>query len=184
MTASPTLTLPLRRVLVIGTTGSGKTTLAKQLAHKYQLHHVEADALRFLPNWQVRQPEEFRAIISENTPAEGHWVIDGNYSVTRDITWPRAETVIWLDYPFHINLWRLSRRTFKRIWTKEDLWGTGNRETFRQQLQFNEDSLFYWLLKTYWKRKIDTPKLFEAYPHLQTLHFKHPRQTAQWLEGK
>lgn len=180
MTASPISTAPLQRVLVIGTTGSGKTTLAKQIAQKFGHTHIEADADRFLPEWGVQPPETFRAIIEEKTSVE-RWVIDGNYSVTRDITWPRADTVIWLDYPFHITLWRLTRRTFRRIWTKEDLWGTGNRETFRQQLQFNEDSLFYWFFKTYWKRKKDTPVLFKQYPHLHILHFTHPRQTERWL---
>jgi adenylate kinase family enzyme len=172
----------MRRILVIGTTGSGKTTLAKQIAQKCGHTHIEADSLRFLPDWQVRQPDDFRAIIDEKTQVE-RWVIDGNYSVTRDIVWPRGDTIIWLDYPLPITLWRLIRRTAKRIWTKEDLWGTGNRETLRKQLQFNEESLFYWFFKTYWRRKKDTPSLLEQYSHLHVLHFTHPRQTEHWLDG-
>lgn len=107
--------------------------------------------------------------------------MDGNYSVLRDIVWPRADTAIWLDYPFHINLWRLTRRTFKRAWTQENLWGTGNHESFRQQFQFNDESLFYWFFKTYWKRKKDTPTLFAQYSHLHVIRFTHPRQTGAWL---
>ncbi len=178
MTASPIP--PLRRILVIGTTGSGKTTLAKQIARKCGHTHIEADAMRFLPGWQVRPSQEFRALVDEKTNIE-RWVMDGNYSVLRDMVWPRADTVIWLDYPFHINLWRLTRRTFKRAWTQEDLWATGNRESFRQQFQLNDESLFYWFFKTYWKRKKDTPLLFAQYSHLHVIRFTHPRQIEGWL---
>jgi len=179
MTASSTSTAPFNRVIVIGTTGSGKTTLAKQIAQQYGHTHIEADSLRFLPGWQVRSPEEFRALVDKKTQAE-RWVIDGNYSVTRDIVWARADNIIWLDYSLPINLWRLTRRTLKRAWTQEDLWGTGNRESFRQQLQFNDESLFYWFFKTYWRRKKETPELFKEYPHLHVTHFTHPHQTEVW----
>lgn len=175
------LNSPPSRVLVVGTTGSGKTTLAKALSAKLGLLHIEGDALRFLPNWQVRPNDDLRALVRQMTDDNDRWVIDGNYSILRDILWARADTAIWLDYSFHLTLWRLTRRTVRRITTKEDLWGTGNRESWRNQLRFNDDSLFYWFFKTYWRRKREFPRQFADYPNLRVLRFTHPRETEAWL---
>lgn len=172
----------LNCIAVIGTTGSGKTTLARHLSQRLNLPHIESDSHRFLPNWNTRSAEEFRAHISELT-SQPRWIIDGNYSVLRDIVWTRADTLIWLDYPLHTTLWRLTRRTIKRIVTREDLWQTGNRETFTRVLSPNENSLFYWFFKTYWRRKRDTPILLTQYPHLHVKRFKYPSQTQAWLNS-
>ncbi len=83
----------LDRIAIIGTTGSGKTTLAQHLAKRLNLLHIESDSQRFLPGWNTRSPEEFRARISALT-AHPRWIIDGNYSILRDIVWGQADTLI------------------------------------------------------------------------------------------
>ena len=59
--------------------------------------------------------------------ADDCWTVGGNYSVARDLIWGRSDTVVWLDYGLPLVLWRLVRRTVKRIMTQEELWA-GNRE--------------------------------------------------------
>jgi adenylate kinase family enzyme len=174
---------PYRRIVVIGTTGSGKSTLAEQLADRLGLDYIELDSLNWGPNWTPAGDELLRARVDEATRSPG-WVVAGNYSVTRPVTWPRAETVVWLDYSLWVIFWRLWRRTWKRIFGKEELWN-GNRENFWTQLKlWSDDSLFHWLFKTYWRRKREYPELF-AQPehfHLTLIHFKTPQEANDWLK--
>jgi len=171
---------PYHRICVVGVTGSGKSTLASDLARRLQLPFVELDALYWGPDWTACSDEELRQRADEVIRGDA-WVVDGNYSSIRDLTWPRAEAVVWLDYPLPLILWRLWKRTWKRVLTKENLWGT-NTEILWPQF-FSKDSLFLWALKTYWKRKRTYTDLLSRpeYASLRVYHFKSPRETEAWL---
>ncbi len=174
---------PFHRLVVIGTTSSGKSTLAERIATRFDLTFIELDALHWEPNWQEAPLDVFRERVRAATQAE-RWIVAGNYSVVRDLVWTRAEAVIWLDYPFLLVLNQLTRRTFNRWWTQELLWGT-NREPFWVHFKlWSQDSLFHWLFKTYWRRKRETPQLLSLpeYRHLELIHFKHPSKVEEWLE--
>jgi adenylate kinase family enzyme len=106
-------TCPYKRVVVIGVTSSGKSTLAERLAQHFRLAYIELDALYWEPNWQPAPLEVFRERVEKATQAE-KWIAAGNYHVARDLLWPRAEAVIWLDYSLWRVLWQLTRRNFKR----------------------------------------------------------------------
>ena len=177
-------TFPYKRIVVTGTTSSGKSTLAGQLAEKFGYDFIELDALHWEPNWQAAQLEVFRKRVRNRIQAPA-WIVAGNYHVVRDLIWPKAEAIIWLDYPFLIVFWRLTRRTVTRWWTRELLWGT-NCEPFWVHFKlWSQDSLFHWLFKTYWRRKRETPQLISepGHRHLKLLHFKHPQETDQWLNS-
>jgi len=173
---------PHKRIVVIGTTGSGKSTLAERLALKLGLELIELDALNWGPNWTPAGSELLQAHVEKATRSSG-WVLAGNYSATRPISWPRAQAVIWLDYSFWVIFSRLFRRTCRRLRTREELWG-GNHERLGTQLKlWSEESLFHWFFKTYWRRKREYPELF-ALPenaHLYILCFKIPQETEAWL---
>lgn len=120
---------PMQRVNVVGTSCSGKTTLARRLAARLGVRHVELDALFWGPAWRPMPHEVFRQRVSDATDAPA-WVVDGGYSTVRDVTWSRADTVVWLDYPLPLVLARYLRRTVRRLRSGEEFWpGTGNRET-------------------------------------------------------
>jgi len=174
---------PYQRVIVIGTTGSGKSTLAENISRRLDLLCIDLDALHWLPDWQHTSDQEFRARVDQATSGPG-WVIAGNYSVARDVSWPRAEAIIWLDYSLWTIFWRLWWRTWRRWWTQELLWGT-NRERLWPQFKLwsAQDSLFHWLFKTYWRRKREYPPLFARpeYAHLQILRMRTPQETDAWL---
>ena len=176
--------LPLLRIVVVGVTGSGKTTFAKELATKKGTSFIELDALHWLPDWQHIPDEEFRQRVEVATRGDS-WVVDGNYSVARDIIWTRANAIIWLDYSLWTVFWRLYKRTWSRYWNRELLWGT-NYETLYKQLKIwsAEDSLFHWLFKTYWRRKRQYPELFNEpeYSHLSVHQFTDPEKAEIWLQ--
>lgn len=171
---------PGRRIAVVGTTGSGKTTLAQQLAARLELTHVELDALYWQADWTGSDTARFRTDATAALAGTA-WVVDGNYSKVRDLIWPRADTVIWLDYPLPVVLWRLTGRMLRRTFTRQELWN-GNRETLRGQI-FSRDSLFLWALKTYQRRRREYPAqlALPEHAHLVGIRLRSPRETARWL---
>lgn len=174
--------LTYQRIIITGTTGSGKSTLAKQLAEKMNFNFIDLDTLHWEPNWQGAETAVFLARVQKAIEAQA-WVLAGNYSVTRNLTWNRAQLIIWLDYPFHIVFWRLLTRTIWRVASQEELWN-GNRERLSTQLKlWSQDSIIHWLFKTYWRRKRETPILFAQYKHLKVIHFKHPKEAQSWLQS-
>src|SRR5690242_1650994 len=96
-----------RRILILGSTGAGKTTLARQLAERLGLHHVELDALHWDANWTEAHPDVFAARTAQALANRAAWVVDGNYGEVRDLLWPQADTVIWLDYSLLLIVWQL-----------------------------------------------------------------------------
>jgi len=155
-----------KRFNVIGTSGSGKSTFAKNLAASLDLKHIELDAFRHEPNWREAPDEIFRERVAEAVTAE-RWIVDGNYGIARDLVWPRAEVIIWLDYSFPRVFWQVFTRTIRRSVKREVLWN-GNRESLWKAFCTRE-SILLWVLQTYWKKKRTTPALFERpeYGHLK-----------------
>jgi len=92
-----------RRIVVYRPTGSGKTTIASEIAQSIGVPHIELDAIFWLPDWLEKSVEQFRddvlAVIDKNP---GGWVCDGNYSRVRDVILPQADTVVWLRLPFRV----------------------------------------------------------------------------------
>jgi len=173
-----------RRISVIGSTGSGKTTFAREVARRLGVPYVELDALNWGPNWSMVPVGVFKERVAR--AAEGDaWVIDGNYAGrgARNLVWPRADTVIWLDPPLTVILARLFARAVRRSRTREELWpGTGNRETLRNQF-LSRDSLFLWALKTHRRRRRELPLILARpeHAHLLAHRFRRSAEAATWL---
>ena len=173
---------PYKRIIIVGTTSSGKSTLAEALARRLDLNFIELDALHWEPNWQEAPIEVFRERVEKATQAED-WVVAGNYGSVRDLTWSKAEVIIWLDYSLWLIFWQLTIRTFTRWWKQEHLWGTNYENLCMHFKLWSEESLFHWLFKTYWRRKREIPELLSLpeHQHLKSIHFKSPNETNEWL---
>ncbi len=174
---------PYRRLVVVGTTGFGKSTLAERLSRRLGLDFIELDALHWEPNWQPAEDAVFRQRVEAATRAPA-WAVAGNYSRVRDVVWPRAQVAIWLDYPFLVGLRRLAVRTVRRTVRREELWN-GNRERFWWHLKFwSDESLLAWYFKTYGRRKREYPRLLALpeYAHLKVVRLRTPAETEIWLE--
>lgn len=134
----------MRRVSVVGISGSGKTTFARALAARLGAEHLELDSVFHQPDWRPLPTEEFRARVGERV-AEPRWVIDGNYGDhVQDLVWDAADTIVWLDLP----RWRVMRailpRSLRRVATRERLWN-GNRERWRNLLDPRpEENVVLW----------------------------------------
>lgn len=171
-----------QRIVVVGTSGSGKTTMAHRLAQRLGVPHVEMDALHWGPNWTPAPREIFRERVERALRGDA-WTIDGNYSAVRDIVWRRADTVVWLDYSFSVVMGRVTWRTLRRTITREELWNA-NRERLSAAL-FSRDSIIWWALSSYRRRKREYPVLFgqPAHAHLSVVRLPTPRAAQAWLES-
>lgn len=171
-----------RRIVVLGTSGSGKTSLAQNLSQLFGVPHVEFDAYRHGPNWTETPDDIFRVQLAEALQGEC-WVADGNYSVTRDVVWPRATALVWLDYPMRVVLWRLFWRILRRGIFRQELWN-GNKENMWEHF-FTKDSMFVWVFKTHWLRRRTMPVALSQpeYGHLRLIHLRSPKATKKWFSN-
>lgn len=172
------------RLLIVGDTNAGKSTLGARLAQTLDAPFVELDALYWLPGWQARDREDFRRLLREHLPADGRWVAAGNYSSSADIHWRRADTIVWLDYPLSVTIPRLVRRTWTRWRRKELLWGT-NTENITGQLKIwdQNQSLISFSVRNHKRRRrgleaaMTGGQLSANFIRLRT-----PAETAAWLK--
>ncbi len=169
----------MRRICIVGTSGSGKTTLARLLAERLNIPHVELDALHWQPGWTSTETPLLLARVAEALSGDS-WVVDGNYSSLHDVTWARADTVIWLDYALPLVISRITRRTARRLITRTELWN-GNRERLRSV--FSRDSIILWSLTTWGKNRHRYRQQFAQpdFSHLRLIRLRSPRQTRRWL---
>jgi adenylate kinase family enzyme len=168
------------RVVVIGTSGAGKTTISEQIARRFRLRLVELDAINWRPNWQalsLTDPTAFAALVDEATRGDD-WVIAGNYANVRHIVWARATHLVWLDYSRAVVMARVLRRSFRRAWRQEVIWG-GNREEFRVWLDPSHP--IQWAWRTWQTNRTATARrLAEASAaHLRVIQVLRPRDAAQ-----
>jgi adenylate kinase family enzyme len=171
--------MPMRRINVVGTSCSGKTTLARDLARRLATPHVEFDALFWGPDWTPVTAAEFRERLSATLAAD-RWVADGGYANVRDITWSRADTIVWLDYPLRTVLARWARRTIARIRSGEEFWpGTGNRESVRKALR--RDGLIWWILRTHHRRRRSFGASMGSRADVRWIRLRSPAEAERWL---
>ena len=165
----------MQRVMVVGTSCAGKTTLARGIAGALDVPHVELDVLHWGPGWTECPDDEFRDAVREHAAAE-RWVIDGNYSKVRDIVLPRATDAVWLNYSFAVVFWRALRRTVGRSLWRKELFG-GNRETFRMSF-LSRDSILLWVIQTHRRRNREYRALFsgDAGSHVRLTELRTPEE--------
>ena len=134
------------RLVVVGTSGSGKTTMATRLA---------------------------RVLAVAATTGDG-WVVDGNYSAVRDVVWPRATAIIWLDYDRGVVMRRVLWRSVERAVTRRPLWND-NRERASEWLA--PDHPIRWAWRTHADRRVR----FEALLDPRWVRLRSPAEARRWL---
>jgi adenylate kinase family enzyme len=173
-----------RRIIIVGSSCAGKSTLGERLAGLLGVPFVELDALFWKPGWVNSDDDEFMARIAEETAGDG-WVVAGNYHrQTTPLTWPRADTIIWLDMSRPVTTWRVLKRSWRRWRSNELLWGT-NREKFWEQLKVwsPTESLIAYNWSTHHEKRARYLAAMRdpAYAHVRFHHLRTPREVSGLL---
>ncbi len=140
-----------KKIIITGTTCTGKTTLGRKLAEETSISQIDLDNLHFLPNWVEKDKKLFVKEVNDEIKELNSWIVTGSYqSLLKDTVWQEASTIIWLDYSLNLILRRYFIRTWRRVIFKEKCCGD-NYETLGRT--FSKESLFLWIFKSYWRRK-------------------------------
>jgi adenylate kinase family enzyme len=173
------------RIVVIGTAGAGKTTLARAIAVRIDHPHIELDAVNWQSGWRDisrYDPPEFIRRVTLAIQADA-WVADGNYGLVRDELWRRATHLVWLDYERSVVMRRVISRSLIRLVLRDELWpGTGNRERWRHLLRASHPIRWAW--STWRRRRAETEQRLAQpdYRHLMVLRLRRPREAPQAVE--
>jgi adenylate kinase family enzyme len=154
--------------------------VARAAAARLGLPHVEMDSLWWEPNWTEAGADVLGERLTK-VVANDEWIVDGNYfSVgAREVVWPRADTIVWLDHSRWVTMPRVVRRTVTRAVRRTELW-SGNRESLRLALRPDSIILFAWRAHPTYRRyeSLDSdPEL----AHLTVVRLRRPRHVRQWL---
>ena len=168
-----------RRVLVGGSSGAGKTTLATAVAAALGLPHVELDALFHGPGWSPRP--SFRSDV-ERLAAADHWVTEWQYDAVRDLLASRADLLVWLDLPRAVVVRQVARRTVLRRLQRRELWN-GNREAALRTFLTDPQHVVRWAWTTYAHTEPRVRALLDRRPDLPVVRLRSRREVDRWLAG-
>ncbi|HET6909969.1 MAG TPA: AAA family ATPase [Mycobacteriales bacterium] len=169
---------PMRKILVGGSSGAGKSTMARALASRLEIPYVEVDSLFHGPNWTPR--EDFRADLDAFT-SQPAWIIDHDYGVARDLVWPRLDTFLWLDYSRLVCEWRVIRRSVPRAVMRKELWN-GNREPLLGMFTDAEHPVRWSWTHHAGKRAGFEQRIADpANNHVSVVRLRRPSDARNWL---
>lgn len=177
---------PGRRIAVVGTSGSGKTYVAKALAARLGIPYVSNDAIIWRPNW-TPTPDGERLALHRKALAADAWTFDGNFGSLakpeEHHVLERIDTLIWLDLPRWRVFAQLLWRTVRRAVTREELWH-GNRESFRLS-SLSRDSILWWSMTTYRRRRREYARMFTDpnLAHLRRVRLRSRGEVDTWLRS-
>ncbi|GEM45785.1 hypothetical protein [Deinococcus cellulosilyticus] len=166
----------MQRVMILGEPGSGKSTLATALGAKQKLPVVHLDRIFWQPGWQEPDPATFKAQ-HDRCASEERWIIDGIYWKTIDFRAQRADTIIWLDLPLWLRLYRVLRRTLITLGKSRPDLAPGCPEKF-------DFGFYHYILIGHQKRNQRISSLLEKFEGTkQVIVLRSRREVQQFLEG-
>lgn len=102
----------MKRVIVIGSCGAGKSTFSRRLHEITKLKLIHLDKIYHLPNWEEPPDDEWLETVRKIV-GDDEWIIDGNFGGSMEMRLERCDTVIWLDLPRRVCVWRVLERNWR-----------------------------------------------------------------------
>lgn len=182
----------VRRVRIVGVSGSGKTRLAGRVAAILGVPHLELDAVFWDAGWTYRDLDEalrtVRAFVEASDESDGGWVADGNWSsrmqgLLDPGTPGGADVLVWLDHPRPLVMWQVVRRTVSRGLRRTELWH-GNRESPGSWLRLDpEENVVRWAWVQHPVLRARMTAVLDADPGAPVIRLAGRRAVARWLRA-
>jgi adenylate kinase family enzyme len=166
-----------QRILVAGTSGSGKSTFGRRLGAALDVPYTEIDALFHGPNWTRRESFEHEVDQFSATP---RWVTEWQYASVRPILADRCDLMVWLDLPRRVVMRQVIRRTLRRRSSAETLWN-GNLEPPLHTVLTDPDHIIRWAWGTLGQDAQRIAELQQVRPDLVVIRLRSHRQADRWL---
>lgn len=99
----------MSRIMIVGCGGAGKTTFSRKLQAVTNLELFHLDKYYWKPDWKETEKEEWKKVVDELSNKES-WIIDGNYGSTMEIRFHKAKTIIFMDKPKWLCIYRVIKR--------------------------------------------------------------------------
>lgn len=177
------------RIHVIGNSCSGKSTLGERLAEALGVPIIELDALNWEPGWislDSTDPQELERRIRQATAGNG-WVVAGSYrNYSQRLFWPRLHSVVWLDLPMSLLVWRVIKRSWQRWRSKELLWGKNYERFWPQLMVWNkEESLIGWIVSQHHRKRRDmiSDMVDPRWAHIRFIQLRSTSQIRAFIES-
>lgn len=173
-----------RRIVIYGVTGSGKTTLARELASHLDLTRIELDAIRHDRDWDATPFDVMRErLATAIAAARNGWVCEGNYRKVRDVALAQCDTAIWLRLPWRTSFTRLFARSVRGLLHDTPLYSAdGPRESWRTTFA-SRDSILWWAIHHHRKTMQSAAEAMrEAPPTATRIVLRSPAEVAALLE--
>ena len=170
--------MSMQRIVILGSAGTGKSTLARRLGERLNLPVIHLDALNWQPDWKALPPDVFRARLAEAIAGDA-WITDGNYALlTFDLRLPRADLIIWVDRSRLHCLWRVFRRALRSLFSTHEHLAPGCPERFDRRFW---DRLKYILhFKRVNRPRIESARLLHG-PQVPVIFLRSDREIAVFL---
>ena len=119
--------MDMQKIMVIGSAGAGKSTFSRKLGDKLNKEVIHLDKIFWKPNWEATEREQWTKIIKELSSRDS-WIIDGNYGSTLEIRMKNADTIIFLDFPRNLCMFRVIKRRYMYMNKKRSDMAEGCKE--------------------------------------------------------
>ncbi|MEJ6393187.1 AAA family ATPase [Gymnodinialimonas sp. 2305UL16-5] len=164
----------MKRVMIIGQPGSGKSTLARRLGEKTGLPVYHMDQIHWMPGW-VERPKPEKINLAMEVQNRDEWIFEGGLGATKEHRLSRCDTLINLDFPFWLRIWRVAKRTLTHKGRSRPDLPEGCPEQF--------DAEFWkWIWDTRHKnREINLRWMTKAGSDVAVHHLQTPNQVREYL---
>jgi len=167
----------IKRILVIGTSGAGKSTFAQRAAERLELPFFASDPFYWEPGWGIATAKQVRQRVGQVVLQEA-WVLDGNFDDERELVWKQADCIVWLDYSLATIGRRVVFRNLRWLVTGQPTW-SGNRMTLQRAISGIRHAFQSHALK----RK-NYPAWLAETPSAEIHRFENSREAETWLAGR
>ena len=164
----------MSRILVVGTSGSGKTTIAQAIAARTGAPHFASDDFYWEQDWKPSPIARVDRLLGEVLDKPS-WVLDGNFEHRWESVWNQADLIVWLDYSLPTVLWQVARRNIGWFFSRRIIW-SGNRMTLYRVMSGVRHSL-----RSHRRKRDAYPRYIDQLRHNNVVRLSTRAQTSSWV---